>query len=292
MKNLILTALLLTSLVSMTQAQSPVSGFMAGKGNSSTALSYTTEFYSHVFLVPEKIDGVPVFNEVTVNSTSFYNEYGITDRLDVSLGIPFIKTTGNASQGVLNELGYSNTRKGFQDISVYAKYNPYSAQVGDGKIDFLLSAGVKTPIGSYKADEGLQSIIAIGNRATTVTGIAGAHWKAANGLFTTTQAGYSIRNGEVPNAMIGEIKAGYAGSRFYADAWVAGQTSDGGTNILGEGFNGFFPATDVSYHRAGLNIYVPVGGGFGIAAGASKYLSGRNIGEATGFSGSVVYQIR
>jgi hypothetical protein len=65
--------------------------------------------------------------------------------------------------------------------------------------------------------------------------------------------------------------------------------SDGGVNILGEGFTGFFPATDVTYTRAGLSAYVPVAGGFGLTAGASKYLTGRNIGEATGFFGGLVY---
>lgn len=84
-------------------------------------------------------------------------------------------------------------------------------------------------------------------------------------------------------------KAGYSNSHIYAHAWYAGQVSDGGVNILGEGFVGFFPATDVSYTRAGITVYVPIAGGFGISAAASKFLTGRNIGESTGFSGSVVY---
>ena len=105
----------------------------------------------------------------------------------------------------------------------------------------------------------------------------------------TTQAGYSLRNGEVPNALVGEIKAGYAGRHIYVDTWFAGQVSDGGVDILGEGFEGFFPATDVSFNRIGLNVYVPIAGGFGLSAGASKYLNGRNVGESTGFSGAVVY---
>jgi hypothetical protein len=31
--------------------------------------------------------------------------------------------------------------------------------------------GLKTPLGDYKVDEGLQSIIAIGNRSTTVSAL-------------------------------------------------------------------------------------------------------------------------
>lgn len=271
------------------QAQSPVSGFMNGKGNGAIAVSYSAEQYDNVFLVPNDAQGVPVFNEVNVTSTSLYGTYGISNRFDAIVSLPFIKAEGNASESVLNELGYENTRSGIQDLSVFLKYNPYNCEIGTASLHFMLGAGLKTPVGDYKVDEGLQSIIAIGNRATSFNGLAIAQVRFNDGLFLTTQAGYSLRNGEVPNALVGEIKAGYAGRHIYVDTWFAGQVSDGGVDILGEGFEGFFPATDVSFNRIGLNVYVPIAGGFGLSAGASKYLNGRNVGESTGFSGSVVY---
>lgn len=108
-------------------------------------------------------------------------------------------------------------------------------------------------------------------------------------VFLTTQAGYSLRNGEVPNAVLGEIRAGYAATKFYVDAWYAGQISTSGVNILAEGFNGFFPATDVSFSRAGVTLFAPLVNGFGLSVSASRYLDGRNVGQATGFSGAVSY---
>lgn len=280
-------ALLVLPLLAL--AQSPVSGFMNGKGNGAVALSYSAEQYDNVFLVPNNAKGVPVFNEVSVNSTSLYASYGISDRFDAVLSLPYIQAKGNASQAVLDELGFENTRSGIQDLSVFVKYNPYNLEIGTSKLQFVVGAGLKTPLGNYRADEGLQSILAIGNRATSVNGLAIAHLQFNDGLFLTTQAGYSLRNGEVPNALLGEIKAGYAGRHIYVDTWFAGQVSDGGVNILGEGFTGFFPATDVSFNRIGLNVYVPIAGGLGLSAGVSRYLSGRNVGQSTGFSGAVVY---
>lgn len=271
------------------QAQSPVSGFMSGKGKGAVALSFTHESYDNVFLTPLDAKGVPVFNDVSINSVSLYGTYGISDRLEVAMSLPYISAQGNADAPVLEALGFENTRKGVQDLSVFAKYNAFSAEMGMSRLNFQIAAGLKTPIGNYRADEGLQSIIAIGNRATSINGMLIAHFQSSLGLFATTQAGYSIRNGEAPNALLGEIKVGYAARRFYVDAWYAGQVSDGGVNILGEGFNGFFPATDVTFNRAGINLYVPIAGGFGVSAGASKYLNGRNVGESMGYSGSVVY---
>ncbi len=288
-KNRLFSFLTLLVLPILAQAQSPVSGFMNGKGNSVIAVSYSAEKYDKVLLSPNDANGVPVFNDVKVNSASLYASYGISNRFDAVLSLPYISAKGNANESVLNELGYENTRSGIQDLSVFLKYNPYNCNIGTASLHFMLGAGVKTPIGNYKVDEGLQSILAIGNRATSFNGLAIAQVRFNDGLFLTTQAGYSLRNGQVPNALIGEIKAGYAGKHIYVDAWFAGQVSDGGVNILGEGFQGFFPATDVSYNRVGVNVYVPIAGGFGISGGLSQYLNGRNVGQSVGFSGAVVY---
>lgn len=284
------SALTLAILTFAASAQSPVSGFLQGKGNGSICVSYTSETYDNVLLAPSiEAQGVPVFNEVAVKSTSIYAVYGLSDRLDAVVSLPYIAAKGAASPAVLSELGYENERKGIQDISAFLKFKAYGAKFSGCSLDFLLAAGLRSPLGRYRVDEGLQSIIAIGNRATSGTGLAIAQFRTSSGLFITTQAGYSLRSGDVPNALLGEVKAGYASSRFYADVWLAGQTSDGGVNILGEGFAGNFPATDVSFHRAGVNVYVPIAGGFGIAGGASKYLNGRNVGQSTGFSGSLIF---
>jgi hypothetical protein len=272
-----------------TTAQSLLSGFMNGKGKGTVALSYTVESYDNVFLVPADAEGVPVFNEVDVNSVSLFGTYGLSDRIDIVASLPYISTTGNASQGVLDELEFENNRSGLQDLSVFVRYNPVNLAVGKSSLNFMIGGGISTPLGDYAVDEGLQSILAIGNRATSVNGLAIAQFQTPSGLFLTTQAGYSLRSGEVPNAVLGEIKAGYAGAKFYVDAWYAGQVSTSGVNILGEGFTGFFPATDVSFSRAGITLFAPVGGGFGLSASASRYLNGRNVGQATGFSGGVTY---
>jgi len=287
--NRFLCTAVLLSFSFLALAQSPVSGFMNGKGHGAIAVSYTAENYDKVFLVPNDAVGIPVFNEVDVTSISLYATYSILNNLDAVLSLPYIQARGQATEDVLNELGFENERDGIQDVSAFLKYRPFSADFGSSSMDLVLAGGVKTPLGDYKVAEGLQSILAIGNRATSFTGMAIAQFRTDMGWFVGTQAGYSLRSGEVPNAFLCEIKAGYGSSRFYADLWFASQVSDGGVNILGEGFQGFFPATDVSFNRAGLNIYVPIAGGFGVSAGVSKYLNGRNVGQATGISGSVVY---
>lgn len=270
-------------------AQSPVSGFMTPKGKGAVAVSYTSEKYSTVLLHPATSEVVPVFNEVQVTSASLFGTYGISDKFNVVVGLPYITAKGNATEGTLKALGYQNERKGVQDGSLFLKYNPYTWEMGENKINFIVAAGVKAPLGSYKVEEGLQSILAIGNRATNITGLAIAQFRSKSGFFASTQAGYSVRTGDVPNAVIGEIKTGYGASRFYVDAWYAGQISQGGVNVLGEGFKGVFPETDVTYNRFGVNVFVPLVKGFGISGAFTQYLNGRNVGKSTGFSGALIY---
>ncbi len=287
MKTLASLCLLLTGL---SMAQSPVNGFMKKSGEGSLVLSYSQESYSKVFLVPNEINGVPAFNDVTISSTSFFGEIGITDNFNLVLNIPYIKAEGNASEAVLTNNGFENVRKGIQDLKIYAKYRFHTINFEKSMLDFIGAAGLETPLGNYSADEGLQSIIAIGNEATSFNGFGIATFKLNSGLFATGQLGYSLRNNDVPNALLSEFKLGYAASKFYVDAFVANQLSDNsGVDILGEGFTGFFPATRVNYTRIGVNAFLPITKQLGITAGTNAYVSGRNLGKATGAYGGVVY---
>ncbi len=115
-------------------------------------------------------------------------------------------------------------------------------------------------------------------------------FKMNSGLFVSGQFGGNLASNDVPNSYISELKLGYAANKFYGDAYLANQTSTSGVDILGEGFQSFFPATKVNYTKIGLNLYSPIYQDFGLAAGVSSLVAGRNIGKATGFYGALVYK--
>ncbi len=273
----------------LTMAQTPFGGFMKGKGKGDVVISYNSESYDQVFLVPQKIDGVPVFNKVQINSVNLFSTIGLSKKLDLQMSIPYVTVTGAASPEVLTNLGYSNERKGLQDVSLYLKYNPLNVKAGKGNIAFIGALGLQTPLGSYKVDESLQSILAIGNRATQLNTYIMAQYKLDMGLFLNGSLGYSSRNGDVPNATLSQLKVGYAGKAFYVDAYIASQESTSGQDILKEGFTAFFPATRVSYQRVGVSLFVPVGKGLGITGGYNTYINGRNVGASSGANGGLVY---
>jgi len=270
-------------------AQSPVNGFMQKPGEGAVVLSYSQESYDEVFLVPEEVDGVPIFNDVTISSISLFGDIGVTDNLTVSLNVPYIESQGSATQATLDNNGFENERSGVQNLKVYAKYRFHSFSLGESTLDLIGAVGLETPLGDYRADEGLQSIIAIGNEASSFNTFGIAHFKTQSGIFATGQAGYSFRGNDVPHALVTELKLGYAASKYYFDVFIANQLSEDGVDILGEGFTGFFPATEVNYTRIGINGYAPLYDGIGITAGANAYVAGRNLGKSTGFYGGLVY---
>jgi hypothetical protein len=294
--SLLFSIFLLTGAATSARGQNLVSGFMAGRGHGSVVVSGTTERYENVYLAPEKVQGVPVFEEVRVNSLNLYGTYGITDKIDAIVSLPYIQSKGQANGSVISDLntlypmqGYANVRQGLQDVTSILKFKSYSREIGSSIIDLLGTVSVSTPVSNYQTNTGLGYIIAIGNRATKYTATGVAHLKTSSGVFATAQVGYSLRTGQVPNALIGEAKLGYAGPKTYVEGSASFQESNGGTDITELGFNGFFPATRVNYVRLGASAYRPITNGFGLTLGASTYVAGRNIGKSTAFSAGITY---
>ena len=280
----------------LAQAQGLASGFMAGKGHGSVVVSGTAERYTNVYLAPDKIEGVPIFREVRINSLNLYATYGFSDKVDVVLALPYIQSKGQADGAVIDDLralyataGYTNVRQGLQDATGLLKFKAYSREVRGAILDLLGAVSVSTPVSDYQTNTGYGYIIAIGNRATKYTAVGIAHLKTSSGAFATGQVGYSLRTGPVPHALVGEVKVGYAGPRTYVEGSASFQESNGGTDISQTGFVGIFPSTRVNYVRLGGSVFRPLAKGVGVVLGASTYVAGRNIGKSTGYSAGLSY---
>ncbi len=283
-KIILITALLIVLLTNCF-AQSPVSGFIKEKGKGAISLSYSSEKYNEVYFNAELVKGIPVFSEVQTTALNLYANYGITSKLEAVFSLPYIQSVGKGEEAFLAANGYENKRSGLQDASFFIKYKMYSHRMDEGNFDFLLSLGVQTPVGGYKSDEGLQSVIAIGNNGTKGMGLAIAQVKLNNGFFLTGQAGYRISTNKVPSAFVSEVKVGYAASKVYTDCWIAFQKSSvKGTDILQPEWQLFFPSTQVNYARIGANLYFPIYSGFGINFGLNSFVAGRNLGKSAGYS--------
>ncbi|GAB3732022.1 hypothetical protein GCM10027594_13930 [Hymenobacter agri] len=293
---LLVSTLLAIGLAAPSRAQTLVSGFMAGKGHGSVVVSGTAEQYTSAYLAPDKVSGVPVFQKVNVNSLNLFGTYGLTEKIDAIVSLPYIQSKGQAFGPTIDDLnalypaqGFTNSRQGFQDLTAALKFKSFSREIGSSILDLLGVLSVSTPVSNYQTNTGLGYIIAIGNRATKTTALGVVHLKTVSGVFATGQVGYSLRTGDVPHALVGEAKLGYAGPKNYFEGYASFQESNGGTDITEPGFDGTFTATRVNYIRIGASGYRPITNGFGLTLGLSTYVAGRNIGKSTGASAGITY---
>lgn len=293
-KSLATTSLFLLSLTSLS-AQSTTDGFFQPKGQGNLTASYTRSVFDAFFVGDERVEGVPAHNEITQQIFSLYGTYGITDRLTVIANVPFITADGDGEADPVN--GETEV-SGLQDVSLALKYQLFSLAVGNSsQLRGIGGLGVGIP-GGYQPN----GILSLGNGAFATDLSLGGHLQTDGGFFVTGVAGYSLRGTtddelntvaadelDVPDALLLTGKIGYGNDKFFASAWIDHQSSLDGVDIMGEGFSGNFPETEVNYTRAGLNIYVPVTQSIGLSAYYGTVLSGRNLGDSNFVGGGVTY---
>ena len=276
--SLIFAGVLVTSL---TYAQPITDGFTKGKGNGSLVVSYSWERYDEFYAGANLMEGINTGlrtwgGEITTQSVSLYGTVGLTDELDLIVNVPYIAVQGAGVDTVSQE------DSGLQDASLFIKWRPLLIETGGGNLSFLGALGFATPLSDYEEDLPLS----IGNQSTRADLRLITHFQSNAGLFGELQAGYSLRSNNVPNATLLSAKIGYAANAFYIDLWSETQVSDSDALDIGQvPFN----ETRVNYTQIGASVFVPVVSGFGVSAGVGQYVSGRNVGLATRFSGGLVY---
>ena len=274
--------------ISTSQGQGIVDGFFSGKGDISFTASYLRSSYDEFYVGENLTDPVPAHNEIDQNIYSLYAKYGLSDNFSIVANIPYISTKGNGEPDPING---EKEVSGFQDISILGKFRPYRIPLGEGNLDFITALGVNIPTG-YEPN----GVLSIGSGSFTLDPYLGFHLMADMGLFSTVSAGYSFRGDannnlnigdggdfDVPNAFLVSGKVGYAASKFYLEAWVDYQESTDGVDIMGAGFAGNLPETEVNYTRLGLTGYVPINQLIGISGGYGTVVDGRNIGDSNYF---------
>ncbi len=273
-------------------AQGPFGGFFSAKGEGSVTASYTLSRYDAFYLGEEKTEGVPAHDEISQNIYSLYAKYGITDDVTLVAILPYISASGDNMPDPVN--GESKV-SGLQDVSLWAKYRPFSAGFTGGRLDGLAAVGITVP-GGYEPN----GILSLGNGAFATDLKIGGHLNLDSGLFATAIGGYTLRGKsssdlanftnvefDVPNStnLLGKI--GFASSSFYVEAWVYNQNTTDARDITDADFGGRFPETEVDFTSIGASVYVPVSTNLGLSIGYGTTIDGRNVGDASYFSGGV-----
>ncbi len=275
-------------------AQMPHDAIYMPKKTTCFALSYGNSSWKEYWENTLKRDNLNM-GKVTTQSAMLMVAAGITDKLNVIVGLPYISTKTSAG----NLMG----QKGVQDASAWLKYK----LVEKSGLSLHGVVGASIPVGNYVPDFLPMSI---GLQAKTATGRILINYLHKSGMYVTGHGSYILRSNikvdrdayqadnrvyntnvvGVPNATDAAARLGYMkdGSRIQAEFFVERFTCVGGDNIRRNDMP--FPTNNMQMTNAGFYAkFQPKNIGFNVRV--SKTLAGLNVGQSLSYSVGVLFQL-
>ncbi len=225
-------------------------------------------------------------------SFSIMAAYGITDKLNAIVNLPYMTTHNTA--------GNLAGQKDLQDISAFIKYKAFEIK------GFSLSAvvGGSIPVGNYVPDFLPMSI---GLQSKTATGRLIANYKHKTGLYLTGSYAYNLRsnitidrdayqaNGKlynsnqvaIPDATDAAVRLGFMKNGLQLEANLTTFTCVNGDNIRRNDMP--FPTNNMQATNAGFYAKYQYRN-VGVMANVAQTLKGLNVGKSLMYMAGITYQ--
>lgn len=295
MRKLYLFIFFLSCLAGTLSAQMPNDGIMMSKHQLCILGQYSHSSWDKYWEGDNKRSNANL-GTFTGQSAMIMGNYGITDRLNVLLGLPYIWTEGSAT--------YLQGQRGIQDLSAWLKYHPIALKTSAGVFNVMATGGLSTPLTKYVNDF-LPFSIGLGAKTASLRGIL--NYTFEFGLYATAQGGHTWRSNitidrdaylynnqlyytdevPVPHVADGSFRLGFIKPRFQTELWIERSACTDGDDIR---YNDApFPTNKMSATAAGW-----FGKGFitkqlALQVAVSKVLNGRNAGQATTIAAGATY---
>ncbi|MBC7893227.1 MAG: hypothetical protein H7Y12_13510 [Sphingobacteriaceae bacterium] len=301
MKRLLRVATLLSLLSFPAFAQTPNDGIMMGKRYICNVLTYSNSSWNEYWEGTLKRSN-PNIGTFTAQNVMFMSAYGVTDRVNVIVGLPYVWTKSDG--------GHMAGQRGIQDLSLSLKWQPLKLSGGAGTFSAFAVGGVSTPVSNYVPDM-LPFSIGIQSKTASVRGILSYNLK---GFYLTGAAGYTARSsitidrdayqaeGRIyetnkvmpPNVVDASARLGFVNKHFQIEGFLESMTSQSGDDIRRQDMP--FPTNKMDLTSAGAmakaHFYTKGGAFFTVLGQYSQVLSGRNVGQSTMYTLGVQHTFR
>lgn len=234
----------------------------------------------------------------TVSTTTYsvMGNYGITNKLNVMFGLPYVKTKASAGQLA--------GQKGIQDLSLWVKWKALAKKIGNGRLSVFAIGGYSLPASNYTGDFlpmsiGLESknlslrAMADYQRDNWFATISGTYIRRSNieidrSAYYTTEMHYS-NEVEMPDAASFNVRIGYRNKGMVLELFGDNRTTLGGFDITRN--NMPFVSNKMNATGIGFNFKYPMPfkPNISLTGNAFTTLAGRNMGQSTGFNAGVFY---
>jgi hypothetical protein len=281
--------------VARLSAQTDADAIMMTKNNFCTGFMYNSSSWTDYWEGTLKRNNDNI-GKVSTNMYAVMGNYGVSDKLNILFGIPYVQT--KASAGTLKGL------KGLQDLSLWVKWNPIETKLGKGTVSVYGIGGVSFPTTNYVADF---LPLSIGLHSTNLSLRGMVDYQVGN-FFATASGTYVVRSNitidrtsyyttelhltnevSMPDAFNYQLRTGYRSGRMIAEAILNNWTTLGGFDITRN--NMPFPSNKMNATTAGVNIKYNLKAvdGLSLIGGGSVTLAGRNMGQASSINAGVFY---
>ena len=290
------------SLSNLSLAQTPTDGLMMPKGDICFLLNYEYGEFDH-YWEGETLRKNGTIAQVQRRTAMVMAAYGVTKRLDVYAGLPYVTTTSTTPNG-----GKFAGTSGIQDLTLGLKYEVLRKKGEKGEWTAFGSVTFSTPASNYLSDYQPYSL-GIGapqlawrglteyelNNGFYLRAIGGYIWKG----YTEAEREYYYNNGsyytswmDVPSAWVYEAVLGkwFANKSLRVELSYNSSRSTSGDDI--RAYNAPQPTNKVDMDRVGVfaQYFFKKPKGLGLVASYSRVVDGRNAPEMAAISAGVTYQ--
>ncbi len=121
MRNQIFTISLWMLFSPLLMAQVGVLNQMQGNGNGLMSLNTQLQRASSFFLGQERLESIPVYEEVNLHRTTLEGAYGINRKLDLQFSLAYHLHYGLSRGALQRDLALENREQGLQDFSILGR---------------------------------------------------------------------------------------------------------------------------------------------------------------------------
>ena len=278
-------------------AQTDIDGIMMTKNNFCVGGMYGYSSWKNYWEGTLKRNNLNL-GTVSTQMISVMGNYGITDKLNIMVGAPYMMT--KASAGTLHSM------KGVQDGSLWLKWMPVEKTIGKGDLSLYGIAGASIPLANYEPDFlplsiGLKSKTfslramgdyQVGKFFATLSGtcVFRSNIKLDRDAYYTTEMHYT-NEVKMPDVLSFNFRAGYRYGNWIAEAIVDKMNTLGGFDITRN--NMPFPSNKMNATKVGANFKYEINAvrGLSVIASGNYVVAGRNVGQATTVEGGIFYII-
>jgi len=288
-------------ILTISRAQTPLDGLMMPKGEICVALMYEQGTWDRYW------EGSTI--RVNQNIGTFTRQMGmpmivggITDKVNVILSLPYVKTSASAGQ--------LTGAQGIQDLGLSIKAIVLEKTLGKGKLTGFTNISLSTPASNYLSDY-MPFSIGFGANELGIRGIGlyeldkGPYFRASYSYLhrgiTEAERDFYYANGayytskmDVPNAFLGQVTLGswMFNKKLRVEASLTTVRSTSGDDIRVYSMPQPTNKVDLDRIEGFAQYYFGSNRSFGIIASYHHLFSGRNMGQFSGYGLGLTYQFK